>query len=253
MQNKLLIISSILLSFLFHQCTQEKKVKTTDYKSLDTIIPFAGSWINEKYLESIKEFKSPKKAQSNIQECFIRIPERTLEKTIMIYNFHEAGPAVTLVKNEDEYELWEMDNDSLSKFVARITANSPDKIKIGEDKFVKINIKERDGENLILEEILFNRQFLSDKNQKVIFKNDGTIEGLDSLKFYKPMIDYIDAGLQVNQVKLGKSMDSLFAYGFNFTSDHFEIFRLNCLNYDSAYKSCQDVEFGERIYNLKQL
>src|SRR5690349_3514552 len=91
----------LIIDFAFIKCTSDVKENTKteisipDYKTLDTIIPFSGYWLNENYAISIRENKSPKQAQLNVDECFIKIPGHTLQNTFMVYNFHEGGPVIT--------------------------------------------------------------------------------------------------------------------------------------------------------------
>ena len=42
----------------------------TDFKKLDTTLNFAGFWVNESYIESIKKVKSPTKADIPELSCF---------------------------------------------------------------------------------------------------------------------------------------------------------------------------------------
>ncbi len=77
--------------------------RPNDFRTFDTLVSFAGSWLSQDYFNSIKKFKSPREAQDDSE--FIIIPKRTLQGTIMIYNFHEGGAFLKVVKNNENYEL----------------------------------------------------------------------------------------------------------------------------------------------------
>ena len=72
-----------------------EQTSVNNFKTKDTTISFTGYWLCKDYIESINNFKSPKKAQYNSK--FIYIPDSTIKQTMMIGNFHEGGPIVTIM------------------------------------------------------------------------------------------------------------------------------------------------------------
>ncbi|MEO8146081.1 MAG: hypothetical protein ABI723_00525 [Bacteroidia bacterium] len=247
------LIFILTLGFLF-SCSFKNSQKngnvttSVDFKSLDTTVSFAGYWLSEEYFKSITEFKSPKKAQDGCQ--FIVIPDKTLKQTIMIYNFHEGGPFLKILKNKYSYEMWEMQDDSLNSRLSEIQIVSPTKIKIGDRNFVKINSIERDDNYLVLEEILFKGHYITAEGKNIEFKNNGQVEGLGIFYYYNPIVDYFDEGMQVDQVRFGKSKEDNEYFGFTFNTDTLEIYKLKCLVFDSTSGNCAEVEFGQLIYKL---
>lgn len=238
---------AVLISCTSTERKTEQK-SATNFKSKDTLISFTGHWLSKDYLESINNFKSPKKAQDNSE--YIYIPERTLKQTIMISNFHEGGTALTVLSNAEQFELWEVLEDSLAQLIDKIKIIDNNNIKIGTRFFVKINpIKSNNG-SLILGEILFKGIYTNSTGTRIEFKNDGHVSGLDNFKVYDPTIDYFDAGMQVDQIGLGDNKKDLEYFGFKFNNDTLELYKLNCLTFDSTDNMCIEVDFGELIHKL---
>jgi hypothetical protein len=245
------IIIALTIGLLFSCSSTDNKTdqtSVTNFKTYDTIISFAGYWLCKDYFESINNFKSPKKAQDNSE--FIFIPDRTLKQTMMIANFHEGGPVLTILKNIDHYELWEIQEDSLTQRLDKIEIIDNINIKIGDRLFVKINPTKGDNSSRILEEILFKGTYSNSTGTTIEFKNTGQVIGLDNFKIYEPVIDYIDAGMQVDQIGLGQNKNELEYFGFKFNKDTLELYKLNCLTYDSADNRCVEVELGQLKHKL---
>jgi hypothetical protein len=213
-------------------------------------LPFAGSWISASYLKSIKDQQSPRKAQEGSEECFIQLPATTLLPATMVINFHEGFSDLVAVNNNGTYQLWEKQNDTLSRAVYPIVPLSPDSIKIGEKLFIKINPAASANEPRILEEILFKGTYESKEGDHVEFKNNGEITGLGKYKYYEPVIDYFDAGLQIDQVSLGEKMDNMKPFGFKFRNGRLELYELKCKTYDDTEKRCVEVDFGNKTITL---
>lgn len=255
MTQKLVII--LLTWQLLASCStagKQERVATTSkgFRTLDTTIHFAGYWLSEAYFNSINKDKSPKKAQEGSEDCFIVIPDRTLKKTMMIWNFHEGSGDFTVLKNDDKYQLCEVVEDGINpqKDIEVIAEN---KIKIGNKFFVKITpyAKADNASNpLILEAILFSGKYQSNSGTIVEFKNNGQVTGLGNYQYYEPLIDYMDAGLQVDQVRLGESEKKNNLFGFKFKLDTLLIYQLNCIEYDSTNQQCGLVDYGQLKYKL---
>ncbi len=250
-------ILTITLTALI-SCRNEQKPTTEtsstptklDFKEIKAPIPFAGSYINETYLTSIRDHKSPRKAQESIEECFIRIPDNTLTPTSMIINFHETLTDLIPLNHNGTYELWEKQDNSLTKARYTIAIVSEDKIKIGNNTFVRITPDNGDNQPRILEEILFKGNYELKKGEKVEFKNNGEVTGLGKYKYYAPLIDYFDAGLDIDQVGLGETRDKLTNFGFKFRKNGLDLFELKCKTFDDKEKRCVEVDFGKKVFDL---
>lgn len=249
-QNILIILTTGLLFSCSSNDRQQNGMTSTstDFKTLDTTISFAGSWLSENYYNSIRTFQSPRKAQDSSQ--FIVIPDRTLKQTMMIYNFHEGGAFLKILKNKDAYEVWEVQNDSLVRRLYAVESISPTKIKLENKTFEKISPLTNQDNHQILEEILFKGHFTNADGKNIEFKSNGQLTGLGNFHLYEPVIDYFDAGLQVDQVGLGNSKKDLAMYGFKFHRDTLALYKLNCLAFDSTENRCVDVGFGQLAYKL---
>lgn len=224
------------------------KIAPSNFKTLDTIISFAGSWVSEDYYSRILKYRSPKKAQEGSQ--FIKIPDKTLKETMMILNFHEGGPPLTILKNGNNYETWEIQEGNMIQKLDEIQVLSQEKIRIGAETFIKvISVPETNAE-IILQDLLFKGHYLLDGNKPVEFLNNGKIKGLGAFHTYSPHYDYYDSGMQVDQVGLGNSNSDLVNFGYTFEKDTLKIYKLNCLTYDSTEKKCYDVELGALEFSL---
>jgi hypothetical protein len=236
-----------------------------NFKTLDTAVSFAGYWLNESYYNNIKEFGSPRKAE-RVGNCkFVIIPERTLMKTIMICDFHEETYFTKILKNRSNYELWGINEDGLAQRKATVQFISQNKIKIGNENYIKIspsNIKDNmfhssiENQYLILEQILFKGQYITADGKKVEFKSNGQVMGLDNFHFYSPIAIYFnDEGLQVDQVIFSKSekgfeWNDLEWLPFKFKKDTLELYKPKCLDFDSTNQRCARVDFGKLIYKM---
>jgi len=230
--------------------TETQPVEATPV-DLNETIPFAGDWLNEKYYHLIHDTRSPRDAQEKVENCFIQIPSHTRDTTVMIYGFHESGPEIVIVKKNDQYELWEVQGDSLDKKAWTAQVIDADHLQLGEDRFVKINSAHGTyNEPLILEEILFKGQYKLKGGGDVEFKNTGEVTGLGKYKYFRVLSDYLDAGLDVNQVWLGETRDSMDYYGFKSKDKSLDIYRLKCLEYSKEEHRCEQVDFGKLAYAL---
>ncbi len=245
------LIIILTIGVLFSCSSNDNKTgqpSASNFKTKDTIISFTGDWICKDYFESINNYKSPRKAQDNSE--YIYIPDKTLKQTMMISNFHEGGSVLTILKNTDQFELWELVEDSLTQLIDKIEIVDNKNIKIGTRTFVKFNPIKTDNGPLILEEILLKGIYTNSNGATIAFKNNGQISGLESYKVYEPIIDYFDAAMQVDQIGLGRNRDNLEYFGFKFNKDTLELYKLNCLTFDSTDNMCLEVDLGQLTHKL---
>lgn len=226
----------------------DTKTASRNFKTLDTIISFAGSWVSENHYSSILKYRSPKKAQDG--SLFIKIPDKTLKETMMILNFHEGGPPLTILKNGNSYETWEIQEGNMIQKLDEIQVLSTEKIRIGAKTFIKvISVPETNAE-VILQDLLFKGRYLLNGDKTVEFLANGQIKGLGTFQTYAPHCDYYDSGMQVDQLALGSSNTQPVDFGFTFEKDTLKIYKLKCLTYDSIEKKCYDVELGTLEFSL---
>jgi len=233
--------------------TQQSTAPAITFKTKSVPVPFSGNWISEAYLNDIRDRQSPRKAQEGSEECFIQLPDHTLRPATMIINFHEGISDLVTVNNNGAFQLWEKQGDTLSNVKYNIQTITSDSIKIDDKLFIKINSIPTGSEPRILEEILFKGNYSSKKGEQVEFKANGEVSGLGKYKYYKPVIDYFDAGLQIDQVGLGTSADKMEYFGFKFKRNKLELYKLKCDTYDDIDKRCVEVSFGEKSYDLQKI
>ncbi len=236
-------------------------ISSDEQKGINEKISISGIWVSVNYYNSLKEFKSPKKAQDN--SLLLIIPESVNEKVTIMHDFHDDFDDYVIVKNNSNYEIWEDLNKPNNKLEYTIKVISSTSIKIGEIVLIKINpLRLRDffhnelkNELLVQEELIFKGVYLTTDGKKVEFKNNGQIEGLEDYFYYKPESDYYDQGMQVDQVILVSSnsdfkWEDLDYYGFEFEYDTLRLYKLNCIVFDSANQNCVEVGHGELLYKL---
>ena len=216
-------------------------------------IPFAGNWLNETYYKAIMQNKSPRAAQELVEEVFIQVPARMNEKTEMIYGFHESGPELQLLHHAGLYTFWELQGDTLDRKAFDVKIVDSTHLQIGDQPFVRIYPLNGPYQPLILEEILFKGTYKASKKEQVEFKNNGQVVGLGKYKYYTVLTDYMDAGLQIDQVGLGETMDKWEYYGFKFKPKGLELYEIKCKVMDEAENRCVDVDFGKLAYSLEHI
>jgi hypothetical protein len=256
-----ILLSSAIFIFSCNNADQQKENSKTDadtstaknagsndFTKLITTVPFAGVWVNEKYVTDIKKTKSPRSSQNITASCII-IPSKTLKETRMINGFHEGSEDWTIVKKGDGFQFY---NSGLTKMARKIDVISPDKIKIGDQTFILMKHGDANKSNFnILEEILFSGQYQSATGNKVSFATNGQITGLDTLNYYNAVIDYGDMASDVNQVELGQTKKSLHRYGFQFDKDDLLIYNLKCTGKVDGV--CESVAFGKLAFKLTKM
>lgn len=243
-----------ILVFLFSCSSSSNQVNNSnnakdDFKTLDCEIPFTGYWLSEDYFNSIQKYKSPKKAQEEATGNFIFIPDRTIKPTMMIYGFHEGSEPLMVLKKDEQFQLWGKTYDTL-QFVNEIETLSKDRIKIDKNAFVKVNVQTREQVYQILEEILFKGTYTNVKKEIIMFKNNGELTGLGNFAYYRIVDDYMDEGMQVDQIELSEGNKDPESYGFKFKGDTLEIYQLNCLAFDSVSQQCGEVAYGQLLHKM---
>lgn len=249
----------LLLSALFVACSKSGQQESAtasvavDFTKLDTALSFAGYWLSESYFNDINTHRSPQKSQEGSEDCFVVIPERTLQPTMMVWNFHEGSEEITVVKKGPQYQLYEFRAAGPGSYQKDITVISADKLKIGDKTFVKITPYAKPNEKsspLILEEILFKGKYRSADGKEVEFRNDGRIIGLDNYHYYQPTMDYIGPGMQIDQISLSAAEEQKQWMAFKFRQDTLLIYDIRCIEFDKANNECSLADFGTLKHTL---
>jgi len=203
---------------------------------------FGGNWVNKKYVDKLKETKSPKASQDIVPITMLMLPKETNQKATIIWGFHEGTSGTVKQHNgqfgiqtgtENEFELTFKLEDNL--------------LKTEKDEFVKIKYSDDGHTYDIIEQLLFAGKYDLEGKQ-VEFTYDGKVKGLDTIAEYTVIIDYYDAGMQVDQLYLGAGYDNHKRYGFQFKQDTLIIYQLDCVQREDDY--CVVVANGQELFKM---
>lgn len=216
---------------------EPKKVSTTAFKG-------DGAWVSKKYADKLLSTKSPKKSQDVTPITMMVLPNALNKEATIILEFHEGGKGKLVAKN-DGYEIQSKKGDGPS----HAFQYKKGIVKSKNDAFIKLKFKGSKNDYKVAEQLLFAGKYDLDGKQ-VEFTSSGKVSGLGSFSFYSVLIDYYDAGMQVDQIRLGKSYENSELYGFKFKQDKLIIYELKCVDGDGKY--CNVVKNGKRLYKLKK-
>ena len=200
----------------------------------------SGIWVNKTYKDKLEETKSPRIAQDASEITFLIISGSDKSVT-MIYNYHE-GVTGELAYENNGYKL-QFDNSD--EYSISSTENAQ-KLRLNGTQFEKAIYSDDDHTFDLIEQIVFAGDY--DLNgEKITFTHDGQIKGDPLLTEYTVVADYLDIGLDVDQLYLGNGFhhDKL---GFKFVGDTLRIYELKCL--EKLDDQCMQVDFGEQVYEL---
>jgi len=217
----------------------------------DTTIPFKGLWVNEHYVNAIRQGKPIRESQDTETSC-INIPDRTLQGTSFIFGFHEGGEGLVVVKNGSDYLTYALHDGHCVDTLRSLTDG---RLQIGRENYVRIGEADTTLYDLgVLEQLLFAGEYRRlDAAGTVVFKKNGKIDGLDSLGWYDPAIDYADWGYEtkLDHIRLGADREHLHDYGFRFVGNTLEIYTIDCLKPDG--KDCVLDTLGRKIYSFQKV
>jgi hypothetical protein len=252
-------LAVLLILALFWACKPASTPDTqegTDTAAIGTPaaeIPFHGSWIAEAYYNSIQKDKSPRLAQELVDECFIHILPTKKDSAYMGYSFHEAGPKMRLVEENGKFTYWSVQADTLVEQVFTIDYTDPNVLLLNDVRFVKINPTYIQNSPLIMEALLFKGKYKKSDGGEVVFTEGADVTGLDNFTQYHVRMDYMDAGLQIDQVGFKAPGGKPIYYGFKYKGDVLELYEIKCLERDKQSGVCQLVDFGKKLHTLTRI
>lgn len=254
-QTKTVILATVVTLMLL-SCSHTSPTKnTTDKKGItkNGLIQFSGHWIDKTYYTKLLKDKSPKDIQDNA--LYLIIPEDTAKKAMVIFNFHEGNPDIKINKKGNDFFLETSFDESKENSSSKIIVISNQELRIGYKSFIKVNpYAPKDEDPYILEELLFKGKYQTLDGKTVVLTREGIISGLDQFKHYKPIIDYMNEGMEVNQIiikdKNTKTGDNI--YGFGFDQDTLIIYKLIRPTNDAA-DDYSPTRFGSPVYKLIRL
>lgn len=203
---------------------------------------FGGIWVNKKYVDKLLASKSPKKSQDVTPITMLILPNNLNQEATVIWGFHE-GTTGKVVKKNGTYEILSEESGEPGQTFQL----EKDRIKTKKDEFIKIKVTGGKNDYNVVEQLLFAGKYEIDGKQ-VEFTPNGKVTGLDSFSYYSVLIDYYDAGMQVDQIRLGKSFENSKLFGFEFTKNKLTIYELKCVK--SAGDHCEVVKNGKKLYKL---
>jgi hypothetical protein len=188
------------------------------FKKLDTVVPFAGVYVNADYVAKIRQNGSPRLDQDTSASC-IKVPPRTLQVTRMVWGFHDGGADCVVLKDSNDYAFYSAD---LKHLMWTIVPVDSQRIIIGDKAFLKLQHPDTTKYDWgILEELMFAGKYLSRRSDTVVFTADGQVSGLGDYRSYDPKIDYSDpdARSEYDQIFLSQGPDAREEFGFRFAGD----------------------------------
>lgn len=207
----------------------------------------SGCWVSERYINAVVNDTPVRNAQTMGRALWFN--KRIKDTVLYIFNFHE-GIDVVLHQTATGYEF----NSSFMNAkdtLAKIKMISTDRMSIGKDMFIRLpgdtGIR---GEPAVLEYLLFKGKYTSADNKEIEFTADGQVKGIDTINYYYPYIDYMDEGLNVDELSMGRDIKHQTTYGFRFHKDTLTIFKADCKVWDTTNHCCAVVEYGPAIYKL---
>jgi hypothetical protein len=223
----------------------------SEFKTFRSALEFAGVWVNEIYVDSIRKNRSPRKDQGVSKSC-INIPDSTLKTTSMISGFHEGGADMVIVKDGNRYQFYDPDLKTPRDIIEPISSH---RLRIGNQYFQKLEHPDMEKHEWgILNEILFGGKYQNQDGKEVIFGIDGHIQGLDSVDYYQPHADYTEEeDLGVDRISMGRSREDVHVYGYQFDKDTLFIYYIDCLQYDSIAHECGLEKIGGLRWKLQRM
>jgi hypothetical protein len=215
----------------------ERNIKT---EYIETPIELIGFWVNEEYLNALKQTRSTKKSSEMGVDDFYKISDN---KSVMRLNLHEGGANnIVLMISKSNGQIFSSD-----------TTESYSKIELN-DKFLIIENKKYIKSPVGLIELVNNTLFVGEymiTNKPIRLEEDGAIIGLDSIVHYEVNLDYADAGMQHDKIYLKfKNEKERKTYLYEFVSDTLKIFNVDCLTMDEENNYCLEVEKGKEFLRL---
>lgn len=227
-----------------------------NFLEIETDIPFSGIYVNEGYFNTLLETKSPRIAQESCYKCMITIPESTLERTIMIYNFHEGGGSLTVVKNDDHYQIWSLVNNKPESHLTDITLLTDTSIKVFNENFIKIGDIEDSSAGRksppVAEKLLFSGTYIDEDGNIAELGQGGEVKGIRNYSNYYPRLNYYDIGLDIDQVGFRDVTGEYDWFGFKFAGDTLLLYEIVCVDFNESMNLCERVDYGEVKHTLRK-
>jgi hypothetical protein len=120
------------------------------------------------------------------------------------------------------------------------------------DTLIKHEIIGSNQLNLVINKIVFEGEYIDIlRNSKVEFFQDGRMSGIENFRHYRAVDNYYDPGMDVDLVEF-IDRDKKERYTWLKSGDTLRIYSLKCIEFDSTYNYCLEIEKSELKYLLQK-
>jgi hypothetical protein len=212
----------------------------------------SGFWISENYIEKLKRTSSPRLSQDSTS--YLKITDVLYGRVNIVYNFHEALGPMEITNTTGNLQLWMLsaEHEGEGIYFDSIQRVNQRKIKIGNISYTKLDLAPVHNSDLILEELLFRGTYKMDSSE-VIFTNEGKVTGLKNYTVFRPVMDYYDAGMQIDLIDFFTGDTASVRLAFKFTGNKLEIFNVKCLDFDKKENKCVNIDYGKLLFTLQKV
>jgi lipopolysaccharide export LptBFGC system permease protein LptF len=243
MRNTLYLLICLILfgcELSSEELNENIKSEKTKTEYIDTPDELIGFWVNEEYLNALKQTRSTKKSSEMGVDDFYKISDNN---SVMRLNLHEGGANnIILMTSKSNGQIFSADT---TESYFKIELNNM-YLVIDNRKYIKspVGLKE------MVNNTLFVGNYMID-NKPVQLEENGKVIGLDSIVYYEANLDYADAGMQHDKIYLKfKNEKERRIYLYEFVSDTLKIFNVDCLTMDEESDYCLEVEKGKEFLRL---
>jgi|GEM_PF-4096242 len=156
-----------------------------------------GQWLNRKYYDELFKTKSAREAQRAAEITYLEFKNK---RCLVVFNLHEGltVPYSVIDGSKIVIDLYSR-KLTLSAFIK--SGNTV--LKSKNDEFIGYSVKDEVRENVAVNRIVFSGIYINKSTgREVVFRQDGRIEGLKEFTRYRAVDDYLDAGLNLDMIKL---------------------------------------------------
>jgi len=206
-------------------------------------------FVNAKYIKTITVSKSAKKSQDSCKISSI-IFER--DSVVVCLNVHEYYKLKLFRKNAKSFFCFMNENDTIN--LNYINNNLKVSSQFGQETFVKFITDEitKNSEKEVLKKMIFKGAYIDAvSGQSVIFKEDGSVNGILNFKAYDVQSDYYDEGCNLDILRLGKDESSYESFTWEYDKEILILYRLECAEMDSISNDCGITKKGVIVCKLK--
>ncbi|MFT6747025.1 MAG: hypothetical protein ACJAZ2_001371 [Glaciecola sp.] len=210
-------------------------------KSVELTEQHIGFWVNEDYIELLKQSKSTKIAGSKSADDFYRIKS---DNSIMQMNIHEgAGLNVLSLKTKGSGAIYSSDS---TRLIAEVSFDG-DTLTVNDNRYFHIQNGDSALDKLVNECVVSGQYFL--KESPVEFKSNGSITGMEGVQSYRLNLDYGAPGMEFDIIYLQMDSQPLpTEYLYDIEQDSVFIFDVDCQYEESG--ECMEVAKGSILFSF---